>query len=154
MEELRLIWKHKGFIIIVTLIAMLIAGTVNFRKYNKYFVYGEIGFEKHDKKTLSDRDRFESIFFEGLELKHRLEIEEHDFRDKTGLVFVKIKTGDPEEVTKRLDKIGSRQTGIETHRQYDLSDKVFYTLPFSLCLLVMASVFALVFFDEKKKKER
>lgn len=154
MDELKLIWKHKKLVIIVTLIAMLFAGTINFRKYSKYIMDTYIGFTKYDRDLLSDRTRFEAILFEGLDLKHRLKIEEHDYRDKKDMVYIRVETGDPDTVKKRLREIGGGYVSKTRLRKITLVDKIFYTLLFSLSVMVVASLFVVVFFDGEQEKEK
>ena len=70
------------------------------------------------------------------------------------MIYVRFKTSNPDKVLKRLGEIGGGSIGREILRKLTLLDKIFYTFFFSLSVLVMASVFVLVFFKEEQEKEK
>lgn len=149
MEELRLIWKRKGLVIFITLLSLLIAGTVNSRKYSKYQVYASIKIDEQNKEIFTDNDRFRSIFMKGLDLKHPLKLHTSYQKEKNRL-RIEIKTGEPQKVEKRLEQLKGFDISFTNVKEVTLTDRIFYTLLFGLCVLVMASVFVLVFLEDKE----
>lgn len=149
MEELRLIWKRKWLVIFITLLSLLIAGTINFKKYSKYQVYAYINIDEQNKEAFTDNDRFSSIFMKGLVLKHPLKLHT-SYQKEENRLRIEIKTSDPGQVEKRLKELRGYDIGSHLEKGVIPADKVFYTLLFGLCALVMASVFVLVFLEDKE----
>ena len=149
MEELRLIWKRKWLVIFITLLSFLIAGTINFRKYSKYRVYAYIEIDGQNKDLLLDEVRLKSMLMKGLDLKRPLKFRTSYNKEKN-LIRIEINTGDPDQVKKRLQKLKGHRIGSDLEKKVTLTDKIFYTILFGLCALVMASVFVLVFLEDKE----
>lgn len=156
MEELKLIWKHKKFVVIITLIAMLIAGIVNSRTHNKYTMIAYFSLNKYDKEMLLDESRFRSMFVKGLNLEYPIELKAHfDHRYKEeNLLKSEVITGEPDKIKKRFEElVDGGINSLRLSEKVTFTDKIFYTLLFSLSVMVVASLFVVVFFCEGKKEE-
>lgn len=152
LDEIKLIWKRKKFIIFITLLSLLIAGTINFKKYNKYDIVARIKAEKLNQELVENKALFKSMFIEDLDLKHPLKVNSFLSGKEKKYLMVEIRTGDPDVVKKRLRKLACDIASIRLDKRSTSADKIFYTILFMLCVLIMTSVFVLVFFEDEKKQ--
>lgn len=151
MDEIKFIWKRKKLIIFITLLSLLIAGTINFKKHNKYYMEARIKCEKLGKELVENKDLFKSMLIKDLDLKYPLKINSFFSGKEKKYLKVEIRTGDPDTIKKRLETLEGSSIGIRLDKKVTPADKIFYTLLFTLCVLIMTSVFVLVFFEDGKK---
>jgi len=152
LDEIKLIWKRKKFIIFITLLSLLIAGTINFKKYSEYNIEAHIKAEKLNQELVKNKDLFKSMFIEDLDLKYPLKVNSFLSGKEKKYLKVEIRTGDPDTIKKRFEALGGSDIGIRLDKRVTSADKIFYTILFTLCVLIMTSVFVLVFFEDEKKQ--